>query len=142
MGLCSCNNSWSHCCDSSLEVSDKRNNQPRMKIALFSDIHANLPAFEAFLLDLDYRKPAAVYCLGDLVCYNVWPNEIIEEIRRRGITTLAGNHDLKVNGLIKPSADQLQTSGKDYGYHIIEEHNRNYLLSLPSHIKLEYKLNG
>lgn len=33
-----------------------------MRIALFSDIHANLPAFEAFLADLDNRKPDAVYC--------------------------------------------------------------------------------
>lgn len=113
-----------------------------MRIALFSDIHANLPAFEAFLRDLDARKPDAVYCLGDLVGYNVWPNEIIDEIRRRGIATLAGNHDLKVNGLPTVSADKLQSSGKDYGYHIISPDNRSYLLSLPSHIRLEYKLNG
>ncbi len=113
-----------------------------MKIALFSDIHANLPAFEAFLADLDSRKPDAVYCLGDLVGYNVSPNEIIDEIRRRGIATLAGNHDLKVNGLRDISMEQLQASGKDYGYHIIDEDNRNYLLSLPSHIRLEYQLNG
>ena len=62
-----------------------------MKIALFSDIHANLPAFEAFLTDLDSRKADAVYCLGDLVGYNLWPNEVIAEIRKRGISTIAGN---------------------------------------------------
>lgn len=64
-----------------------------MKVALFSDIHANLPAFEAFLADMDSRNPDAVYCLGDLIGYNIWPNEIISEIRRRRIATLAGNHD-------------------------------------------------
>lgn len=66
-----------------------------MRIALFSDIHANLPAFEAFLADLDNRKVDAVYCLGDMIGYNIWPNEIIAEIRKRGIATLAGNHDQK-----------------------------------------------
>lgn len=38
-----------------------------MKIALFSDIHSNLPALEAFFKDLETTKPDAVYCLGDLV---------------------------------------------------------------------------
>lgn len=113
-----------------------------MKIALFSDIHANLPAFDAFLKDLDSRKAYAIYCLGDLVGYNVWPNEIINEIRKRGIATLAGNRDLKVKALPQIHKEELTTTGKDYAYHIIEPENRAYLLTLPSHIKLEFKLNG
>ncbi|MES2060567.1 MAG: YfcE family phosphodiesterase [Bacteroidota bacterium] len=98
-----------------------------MRIALFSDIHANLPAFEAFLADLDNRKVDAVYCLGDMIGYNIWPNEIIAEIRRRGIATLAGNHDLKTNG---------------YAYELVTADNRAYLNTLPAHIKLEYQLNN
>lgn len=97
-----------------------------MRIALFSDIHANLPAFEAFLADLDNRKSDAVYCLGDLIGYNIWPNEIIAEIRKRGISTLAGNHDQKVTG---------------YAYELVSADNRAYLNTLPEHIKLEYQLN-
>lgn len=38
-----------------------------MTIALFSDIHANLPALNAFFASVDKRKPDAIYCLGDLV---------------------------------------------------------------------------
>lgn len=98
-----------------------------MTIALFSDIHANLPAFEAFLADLDSRKPDAVYCLGDLIGYNIWPNEVISEIRRRGIATLAGNHDLKTKG---------------YAYELVSAENRQYLNTLPAHIRLEFKLNN
>lgn len=97
-----------------------------MRIALFSDIHANLPAFEAFLSDLENRKPDAVYCLGDLIGYNIWPNEIIAEIRRRGIAVLAGNHDLKTKG---------------YAYELVSTENRQYLNTLPAHIKLEFQLN-
>src|ERR1700759_1859511 len=68
----------------------------KMKIALFSDIHANLPALEAFLASIDQQKPDSIYCLGDLVGYNVWPNEVINEIRGRRIPTIAGNYDYGV----------------------------------------------
>ena len=64
-----------------------------MRIALFSDIHANFPALEACLKSIEDQKPDAIYCLGDLVGYNIWPNEVINEIRRRGIPTIAGNYD-------------------------------------------------
>ncbi|PZF71621.1 metallophosphoesterase family protein [Taibaiella soli] len=111
-----------------------------MTIALFSDIHANLPAFEAMLQDMDSRKPDAVYCLGDLVGYNVWPNEVIAEIRKRGIATLKGNHDEKVEKL-KTTADSLKEPGKKYAYHLIDGEGRAYLKTLPAHIRLEYKLN-
>ncbi|MBW4891474.1 metallophosphatase family protein [Mucilaginibacter sp. HMF5004] len=113
-----------------------------MKIALFSDIHANLPAFEAFLKDLDSRQPDAVYCLGDLVGYHIYPNEVIAEIRRRGIATLAGNHDLKVSKLAPVAPEELTNTGKNYAYHIIGAQHREYLNSLPAHIRLEYKLGG
>src|SRR6201985_895610 len=67
-----------------------------MKIALFSDIHANLPALEAFFASIDQKKPDSIYCLGDLVGYNVWPNEVIRVIRVRGIPTIAGNYDFGI----------------------------------------------
>ncbi len=110
-----------------------------MHIALFSDIHANLPAFEAFLADLDARRPDAVYCLGDLIGYHVWPNEVVAEIRRRGIATLAGNHDGKVNGLVTRPED-LQKSGNAYAYHLVDEQHRRYLATLPGYIQLSFRL--
>lgn len=56
-----------------------------MKYALISDIHANLPALEAVLADIDRREDVdAVYHLGDLVGYAPWPNEVVEVLRRRG----------------------------------------------------------
>ncbi len=112
-----------------------------MRIALFSDIHANLPALEAVLGDMDARKPDAIYCLGDLVGYNIWPNEVIEAIRNRGIATIAGNHDLKVSNLNAVDKGGLEQSGKNYAYHIIKPQERDYLLSLPAHIRVEFRLN-
>jgi len=112
-----------------------------MRIALFSDIHANLPAFEAFFADVDSRKPDAIYCLGDLVGYNVWPNEVISEIRKRGIATLAGNHDLKVKGLFTNEQNLIEP-GKNHAYHLVTETGRSYLQSLPALIRLEFQVNN
>lgn len=62
-------------------------------ITIFSDIHANLPALQAVLADMDRRSAPNIYCLGDLVGYGVQPNEVIECIRHRNIPTIMGNYD-------------------------------------------------
>ncbi len=64
-----------------------------MKIALLSDIHANMHALEATWKDLESEAPDRVYCLGDLVGYGVFPNEVIDFIRGNEIPTLMGNYD-------------------------------------------------
>ena len=62
-----------------------------MKCALFSDIHANLPALEAVLADIDRRPDvAAMYHLGDLVGYSPWPNEVVELLTSRAVPGIAG----------------------------------------------------
>jgi len=67
-----------------------------MRIALISDIHANLPALEAALADVEARQVDATCHLGDLVGYAPWPNEVIALIRNRNIPGVAGNYDSTV----------------------------------------------
>src|SRR3954454_22198584 len=67
-----------------------------MKLALISDIHANLPALDAVLRDIDRRRVDAIYHLGDLVGYAPWPNEVVARITRDGIAGVAGNYDSTV----------------------------------------------
>ena len=62
-------------------------------VTVFGDIHANLPALEAVLRDIDARGLTNLYCLGDLVGYGTFPNEVVEIIRARNIPTLMGNYD-------------------------------------------------
>lgn len=120
-----------------------------MKIALFSDIHANLPALEAFFIDVETRSPDAMYCLGDLVGYNIWPNEVVNEIRKRCIPTIAGNYDLGIGRHSNEcgcayKADSEKDMGNisiSYTNEVITEEARNYLKTLPAHIRLEFKLN-
>jgi len=99
-----------------------------MTIALFSDIHANLRALEAFFASVETRHPDAWYCLGDLVGYHLQPNVVIQAITSRRIPTIAGNHDAKVQNL-KP-ADLVATSGKNYVHSLIGESEKVYLAGL------------
>ncbi len=64
-----------------------------MRIAIFSDIHGNIPALDAVLADIAARRVDATYCLGDLVGYAPFPNEVIERIRFQAIPTIMGNYD-------------------------------------------------
>jgi predicted phosphodiesterase len=68
-----------------------------LKLALLSDIHANLPALEAVLDDIERRSGIdAIYHIGDLVGYAPWPNETVALLQSRGITGVAGNYDSTV----------------------------------------------
>jgi putative phosphoesterase len=64
-----------------------------VRIAIVSDIHANLPALEAVLADIGSKPFDAVYCLGDLVGYAPFPNEVVERIQREQLPTVIGNYD-------------------------------------------------
>jgi predicted phosphodiesterase len=119
-----------------------------MKIALFSDIHANLPALESFFKDLDARKPDATYCLGDLAGYNIWPNEVINEVRKRGIPTIAGNYDFGIGRHSDDcgcayKTDEEKANGAvsiSFTNGIVKPDERAYLRTLPAHIKVEFQL--
>jgi predicted phosphodiesterase len=118
-----------------------------MTIAFFSDVHGNLPALQAVLNDLGQRQPDMVFCLGDLVGYAPWPNEVINEVRRRGIPTLAGNYDQGV-GLAsadcgcayKTDADRhLGAQSIAYTNQVVGEQERRYLRMLPKHMRLDFQ---
>lgn len=81
------------------------------RVAIFSDIHANLPALEAVLADMDARGLPVTdrYCLGDLVGYATFPNEVIETIRTHNIPCIMGNYDLGVGN----SSDDCGCAYKD-----------------------------
>ncbi|WPQ60654.1 metallophosphoesterase family protein [Chitinophaga sancti] len=111
-----------------------------MTIALFSDIHANLPALTAFFESVDKKKPDAIYCLGDLVGYNIWPNEVIDAIRSRNIATIAGNHDLKVSKSYMEEGMTIKDLGKNYAYEIVSDSGKEFLKTLPAHLRLEFQL--
>lgn len=121
-----------------------------MRIALFSDIHANYPALEAVLADMNERKPDATYCLGDLVGYNRWPNQVVNAIRAHRIPTIAGNYDFGIGRSSDDCGCAYKTDEeKAMGAvsiartnQLIGDDEREYLRTLPAHLNVEFQLNN
>jgi putative phosphoesterase len=66
------------------------------RVAVITDIHANLPALEAVMEAIEPTGVDAVYCGGDLVGYGPHPNEVCRLIEERGIPTIYGNYDYAI----------------------------------------------
>lgn len=118
-----------------------------MKLAFISDIHANLPALEAVLKDLQQYYPDDIYCLGDLVNFAGWDNEVIEIIRTHCITCIQGNHDEGIAYQKSQFPFSFNTEAqREFGLQsikkvnkVITDENRKFLRSLPFSIKLQFR---
>lgn len=62
-------------------------------IGVISDIHGNYPALYSVLTKLDELGCEKILVLGDVVGYYCMHNECIEELRKRDVIHLMGNHD-------------------------------------------------
>jgi diadenosine tetraphosphatase ApaH/serine/threonine PP2A family protein phosphatase len=71
-----------------------------MRVAVISDIHANLSALEPVLAAIDADAVDELWCLGDTVGYGPRPNECCCLVAARASVSLSGNHDLGVLGSI------------------------------------------
>ena len=72
-----------------------------MRIAVLSDIHANLAALEAVLAHAEAQQALdEVWALGDLVGYGPRPSESLALLREQPLRAVAGNHDLAAIGAI------------------------------------------
>jgi len=65
-----------------------------MRLAVLSDIHGNHEAFMRVLDDMDARQPDDVVCLGDCIGYGPEPEAVLNEVQRRKIETVMGNHEM------------------------------------------------
>jgi diadenosine tetraphosphatase ApaH/serine/threonine PP2A family protein phosphatase len=106
-----------------------------MRCLVISDIHANLPAFEAVLADVKKREIDydITWCLGDLVGYGAFPNECIELLRTLPNVCLTGNHDWAVmNKLDESEFNGSAATVVQWTRACLEPHNLKYLLARPA----------
>jgi len=88
-----------------------------MKIAIFSDLHANLPALRAVLEDVSNREIDSFWCLGDMVGYYTDPVEPLMFVKRNVDEDdwVMGNHDAMLADLLLPGDDadgvEIETKG-------------------------------
>lgn len=119
-----------------------------IQIAVFGDVHGNLPALETVLNDIEERGICQKYCLGDLVDFAPWGNEVIEKIRSLNIPCLMGNHDeriafdIPVIPLSKHSEEETAARflAIDHSKKYITKENKTFLSELPFHLKINYKI--
>jgi predicted phosphodiesterase len=71
-----------------------------MRVAILSDIHANLEALRATLQQISSQAVDRIVCLGDVVGCNTDPVECIALLRERNALWVAGNHDRAASGQI------------------------------------------
>lgn len=67
-----------------------------MRLAIVSDLHANIEASEAVFAEAERRGVDATLCLGDIVGYGPNPSETVEMVREQCEVTVLGNHDAAV----------------------------------------------
>jgi putative phosphoesterase len=117
-----------------------------MKIAVISDIHGNLPALKAVLEDMETRQADQIICLGDLVDFAPWGNEVIELLRRQRIITIMGNHDERI-AYDLPILDKTNQSNEEkaarrsameFSKRTISADNKEFLKTLPLSLNLRF----
>ena len=65
-------------------------------MAFVSDIHGNLPALEAAVMDAKARGAGKIVCAGDMTGYGPFPDEVCRFLEERRIPSIIGNYDRKV----------------------------------------------
>ena len=103
------------------------------KIAIISDIHANVTALEAVLKDIKERNITHIYCLGDLVVKGANPDVIINMIKENCEIVLKGNCD-------EAACSERGIQRKYWTTQKIGKEGIEYLRSLP--IMHEFYLSG
>ncbi|CAN5905948.1 metallophosphoesterase family protein [soil metagenome] len=98
-----------------------------MKLAVISDVHADVHALRDALKQIDAMRCDRIVCCGDLIDYGLFPEETLDLLQERGIPTIRGNHD---RWAIKDSAD---LSGWD-----LTRGSMAYLDGLPSTLRFGF----
>jgi diadenosine tetraphosphatase ApaH/serine/threonine PP2A family protein phosphatase len=71
-----------------------------MRVAVISDVHANLPALESVLQAVEAAAVEETWCLGDVLGYGAEPDACTDLVRESCDVCLVGNHDLAVLGAL------------------------------------------
>jgi len=101
-----------------------------MRIAVLSDIHANLTALEAVRADL--TDVDQTWVLGDTVGYGPQPNEVISVLQEMGARSVLGNHDGAAIGMVDPAYFNPDARAAiEWTAGTIDDNTRSYLATLP-----------
>jgi len=96
-----------------------------MRVAVLSDIHANLPALEVVIRHIESLAVDALLCCGDIVGYGAHPGDCVDIVRTKAVRCVRGNHEL---ALLDPrQADSFNEYARDAIYWTMGALNRTQL---------------
>lgn len=113
-----------------------------MRICFFSDIHGNGYAFDAFLREMEKKRPDRIIFGGDFAGYYYDSDRIISKVRELGFSCVMGNHDRMFLELLekKRTLEQLVPRyGNSYRKlsKEISRENAEFLRELPDFYEIE-----
>jgi predicted phosphodiesterase len=101
-----------------------------MRIAIVSDLHANIEALKSFPEDFD-----ELWVLGDLVSYGPDPAEADYQVRKRATLVVPGNHDHAVGAGADPRCSEafhaLATATLAFTNKTLASEAKTYLANVP-----------
>jgi putative phosphoesterase len=101
-----------------------------MRIAIISDVHANLAALQAIQESYDF-----LLCLGDLVDYGPQPREAIHWVKERALRVVRGNHDhalgCDVDCRCAPVMSEASVTTREWHSSLLSQVEKEYLRGLP-----------
>ncbi|MCB2227010.1 MAG: metallophosphatase family protein [Desulfarculaceae bacterium] len=115
------------------------------RLAVLSDLHANLSALRVVRADLARRQVEQVLVLGDLVGYLARPNRVVDAVIAAGWQCIAGNYDLAVlqggaagaDSFLKPGIGPEPKAIFAWTEQRVHSGTREFLASLPGELRLE-----
>lgn len=109
-----------------------------MRYAIFSDVHANLRAWESVLEDIRAQEVDMLICLGDVVGYGPKPVEVLDSIRAVTSNFVMGNHDAAAIGAMDYSVfnDHARHS-TEWTAAALTDEAREFLSSVPIAIEAD-----
>jgi putative phosphoesterase len=116
------------------------------RVAVITDIHANLPALEAALGWIDAEGIEDVYCGGDLVGYGPRPNEVCRLVEEREFPTIYGNYDWAIArddedcrcAYVTKHDREIGQLSVEWTLAHTDRHSKDYMRELPFDIRFEH----
>jgi putative phosphoesterase len=115
------------------------------RVAVITDLHGNVPAFEAALRRIENLAVDDLYCGGDLVGYGPRPNEVCRTIEERAIATIYGNYDHAIArdlddcGCFYPTPKDRETGQGSVAWTLAhtDERSKRFMRELPFDLRFE-----
>lgn len=104
-----------------------------MRIAIFSDIHANRQAFEAVLVQAHAARADRIVILGDIVGYGgdpAWAVDRVASLAAEGAVIVKGNHDAAITTPL-PGMNPIAAAAIDWTRTQLSPAQAGFLSTLP-----------